>query len=200
MKEIYFVLTHTGTALSKIIKGFTKDEFSHVSISLDINLKEMYSFGRLNPYNPFWGGFVHEYIDKGTFKRFYKTKAKVYSFSVSEEQYEGLKKYIKQIEQEKENYKFNIIGLFAAGFHKKIGKTHSFYCAEFVKYVMDRANINTNLPEVAKPEDFKKIEGVQEIYAGLLRKYHSPKLDVAELIRKNLLIYMEKESTINSKI
>ena len=44
MKEIYFVLTHTGTALSKIIKGFTKDEFSHVSISLDINLKEMYSF------------------------------------------------------------------------------------------------------------------------------------------------------------
>ena len=109
-------------------------------------------------------------------------------------------KFLKQIEQEKENYKFNIIGLFAAGFHKKIGKTHSFYCAEFVKYVMDRANINTNLPEVAKPEDFKKIEGVQEIYAGLLRKYHSPKLDVAELIRKNLLIYMEKESAINSKI
>ena len=54
MKKIYIVLTHSGTALSKIIKGFTKDEFSHVSISLDKELNEMYSFGRLNPYNPFY--------------------------------------------------------------------------------------------------------------------------------------------------
>lgn len=83
-KKIYIILTHTGTVLSKIIKGFTKDEFSHVSIALDIELKEMYSFGRLNPNNPFCGGFVHEYIDKGTFKRFYKTRAKVYSLEVTE--------------------------------------------------------------------------------------------------------------------
>lgn len=58
MKKIYIVLTHTGTTLSKIIKNYTNDEFSHVSISLDSELKEMYSFGRLNAYNPFWGGFV----------------------------------------------------------------------------------------------------------------------------------------------
>lgn len=35
MKKIYIILTHTGTILSKIIKEFTKDEFSHVSIALD---------------------------------------------------------------------------------------------------------------------------------------------------------------------
>ena len=62
MKEIYIVLTHTGTTLSKLIKSYTKDEFSHVSIALDIKLEKMYSFGRLNPYNPFVAGFVHEYI------------------------------------------------------------------------------------------------------------------------------------------
>ena len=44
MKKIYIVLTHTGTILSKIIKYWTKDEFSHVSIALDEDLKEMYSF------------------------------------------------------------------------------------------------------------------------------------------------------------
>lgn len=53
MKEIYIVLTHTGTALSRMIKWFTKDEFTHSSIALDAELKQMYSFGRLNPYNPF---------------------------------------------------------------------------------------------------------------------------------------------------
>ena len=142
MKKIYIVLTHTGTTLSKIIKAYTKDEFSHVSIALDSELQEMYSFGRLHPYNPFWGGFVHEYIDKGTFKRFYKTTTRIYSYEITEEQYENLKNNIKQIEVNKEDYKFNIIGLFAVSLNKKIDKEKSFYCAEFVKYVIEKANIN----------------------------------------------------------
>ena len=196
MKKIYIILTHTGTALSKLIKGYTKDEFSHVSIALDIELKEMYSFGRLNPYNPFWAGFVHEYIDKGTFKRFYKTRAKVYSLEVTEEQYKSIKSNIYQIKNNKENYKFNIIGLFAAGFHKKIEKEKFFYCAEFVKYVMEKADIKTDLPDIVKPEDFKNIKELQEIYGGLLRKYQSPKINVVELIRNNLLIYTNKKEGI----
>ena len=72
--------------LSKIIKYYTGDEFSHVSIALDAQLRKMYSFGRLNPYNPFWGGFVHERIDSGTLKRFSKTKARVYSLEIDDEQ------------------------------------------------------------------------------------------------------------------
>ena len=70
MKKIYIILTYTGTILSKIVKIYTRRENSHVSISLNEDLTKMYSFGRLNPYNPFSGGFVHEEIDKGTFKRF----------------------------------------------------------------------------------------------------------------------------------
>lgn len=196
MKKIYIILTHTGTTLSKIIKGFTKDDFSHVSIALDIELKEMYSFGRLNPYNPFWGGFVHEYIDKGTFKRFYKTIAKIYSLEITEQQYESIKNNIEQIKNDKENYKFNIIGLFAAGFHKKIKKQKTFYCAEFVKYVMEKADIKTDLPDIVKPEDFKNINELQEIYGGLLRKYQPPKINVVELIRNNLLMYTNKKEGI----
>lgn len=50
MKKIYIILTFTGTALSRIIKFATKVEFAHVSIALDEELNEMYSFGRINPY------------------------------------------------------------------------------------------------------------------------------------------------------
>lgn len=171
MKKIYFVLTHTGTILSKIIKNYTKDEFSHVSISLDKELNKMYSFGRTNPYNPFWGGFVHEYINKGTFKRFYKTKTRIYSLEITDEQYTDLENIIYKMEANKEKYKFNILGLFAAGFQKKIGIENSFYCAEFIKYVISKANIETNLPEIVKPEHFKNIENLKEIYSGLLKNY-----------------------------
>lgn len=183
MRKIYIVLTHTGTILSQIIKRYTKDEFSHVSISLDENLKEMYSFGRLNPYNAFWAGFVHEYIDKGTFKRFYKTRTKIYSLEITEAQYNDVKSIINQIQENKEEYKFNMLGLLAVGFHKKIKKEHSFYCAEFIKYVMENAGIKTELPEIVRPENFKNIEGLEEIYSGLLRKYKAPKIDVTRLLR-----------------
>lgn len=38
--KIYIVLTHTGTILSKIVKWYTKKDFSHVSISLDKELND----------------------------------------------------------------------------------------------------------------------------------------------------------------
>ena len=50
MKQIYFILTDTGTILSRIVKFFMKDEYAHISLSLDKDLNNMYSFGRLNPY------------------------------------------------------------------------------------------------------------------------------------------------------
>lgn len=196
MKKIYIVLTHTGTLLSRLIKYFTKDEFSHSSIALDMELKEMYSFGRLNPYNPFIGGFVHESIHNGTFKRFYNTYTKVYSFEITDVQYVKIKNQIKQIGEERENYTFNVMGLLAAGLHKKIGKEHSFYCAEFVKYILENAGIDTGLPRVIKPEDFKQLGGLEEIYEGMLRKYVCPKIKVSEMIRNNLLRYIEKEEMI----
>lgn len=192
MRKIYIVLTHTGTMLSRIIKKYTNDEFSHCSIALDRELKEMYSFGRLNPYNAFWGGFVHEYINKGTFKRFFRTVARVYPLEVTDEQYDAIKNKIYKIQEEKNDYQFNVLGLFAAGFHKKIKKEHSFYCAEFVKYVIKNADIKIDLPDVIKPEDFKNVKELQEIYEGLLRKYKFPKTKISELIKKNMLIYKNK--------
>ena len=176
MKEIYIVLTHTGTVLSKIIKNYTQDEFSHVSISLDKELKEMYSFGRLNPYNPFLGGFVHEGINVGTFKRFGNTVCKIYSLYVTDEQYKNAKGIIEYIESSKQLQGFNIIGLLAVGFNKKIAFENSFYCAEFVKYVLDKSGIENNLTEIIKKEDFKNVQGLNEVYSGRLRKFDKNKI------------------------
>lgn len=189
MKNVYIVLTHTGTLLSRMIKQYTKAEFTHCSIALDIELKEMYSFGRLNPYNPFWGGFVHEYVHKGTFKRFYNTKTKIYSLEVTEEQYEKMLEIIKHVEKHKDNYSFNYLGLFAAGFHKKVNKNKAFYCSEFVKYILESSGVKTGLGEVAKPEDFKKANGLDEIYEGLLRKYRVKKVNRLKLLKEYMLIH-----------
>ena len=170
MKKIYIVLTYTGTILSKIVKIYTRREFSHVSIALDEDLKEMYSFGRLNAYNPFWAGFVHEDVNKGTFKRFKNTKARVYSLEVKEEQYDKVVEVIRDIQNNRLDYNFNILGLIGVVINYKVKRERYFYCAEFVKYVLEESNI-CDLPELVKPEDFKEIDNLDVVYNGQLREY-----------------------------
>lgn len=68
-------------------------------------------------------------------------------------------------------YKFNIVGLFAVAFKIKYKKRNSFYCAEFVKYIVENANLQMELPELVKPMDFKK-QGIMSLeYKGILRNY-----------------------------
>ena len=172
MKKIYIVLTYTGTILAKIVKVYTRREFSHVSIALDEDLTEMYSFGRLNPYNPFLGGFVQEGVGKGTFKRFKKTKARVYSLQVNDNQYDKVVQVIRDIQDNKLDYNFNILGLIGVILHYKVKRERYFYCAEFVKYVLEESNICT-LPDIVKPEDFKEIDNLNVVYTGQLREYGS---------------------------
>lgn len=188
MKKIYLVLTHTGTTLSTIIKCYTRDEFSHISVALDADLEEMYSFGRINPYNPFWGSFVHENIKKGTFKRFKNTKTEVYSLMVTEEQYEKAEKIITYFSQNKQKYSFNILGLFCVSIKKRIIRKNTFYCAEFVKHLLKFSGIieAKQLPLVIKPQDFKNLEGLKLEYSGYLRNYQKKKFLGLKEMKQNL--------------
>ena len=162
MKKIYIVLTYTGSVLSKIVKMYTRREFSHVSIALDEDLQEMYSFGRTFALIPFIAGFVHEQPRKGTFKRFKKTKTRVYSLEVPDDKYEKVLEIIDDFKNNKSQYKFNIGGLACVAIHLKFKREKSFYCAEFVKYVLEQSQIQDSLPELIKPEDFKETKASTE--------------------------------------
>ncbi len=172
MKKIYFVLTDTGTMLSRIIKFFMKDEYAHISLSLDKDLNHMYSFGRLNPYNPFIGGFIHESTRRGTFKRFKNTRARITVLNVTDEQYEKLRFLILNIKHNRKSFSFNVLGLFAIYFKIKLSKKRCFYCAEFIKYITEKSEIDLNLPELIRPEDFRDIANTKVVYLGLLQAYN----------------------------
>lgn len=174
MKKIYIVLTYTGTILSRIIKRCTKEKYAHISIGLDEELSKLYSFGRLNPYNAFIGGFVKEGINIGTFKRFKNTETVIYSLEVNDEQFKKAEEIINKIEQQKGEYKYNTIGMFLTALNIRINRKNAFYCAEFVKYILEKAEIiDKELPEMIKPMDFLTIENTKLEYEGLLKKYES---------------------------
>lgn len=172
MKKIYIVLTYTGTWLSKLIRILTRHEFAHVSISLDETLQAMFSFGRKKVNNPIIGGFVRERINQGIYKKFKDTQSEIYELEISEEGYEHIEDIIQHMLKYKEKYNFNIIGLVFAGLHKKIEFKYSFYCAEFVKYILENGKVDLSyLPEPIRPIDFQNLRNAKLVYKGKLRDY-----------------------------
>lgn len=172
-KKIYIVMTQTGTLLSRVLKLLSKDTYNHASIALDDKLEEMYSFGRLNAYNPFVGGFVKESPNYGTFKRFSNTDAMIVTLEITCEQYENVKKMLSLMYLEKEKYHYNYKGLFAAFFVKQIKKINRFYCSEFVKHVLTENGIVSEsvFREITHPADFCDIPACKMVYVGKLRRY-----------------------------
>ena len=138
-------------------------------------MKELYSFGRLNPYNPYKGGFIHEELNKGTYARFKNTISAVYSLAVTDNQYEKIYSIIEEMKKNKSKYKFNIIGLFLVSINRKYQRKDRFYCAEFVKYILENSLDKKLLPEIVKPMDFLELDNISFVYEGLLINYKNSK-------------------------
>ena len=172
-KSVYIVLSQTGTMFSRALKFFTRAEYNHASISLTPDLNKMYSFGRLNPYNPFVGGFVEEGKNKGTFKRFDKTKAMVLQLKVTEYAYKNIKFFIEYFINHRVEFHYNYLGVLFACFKLHHKSSKRFYCSEFVNVVLscDKVRIMANPNKLVKPEDFKNIDGLKLLYEGKICDY-----------------------------
>lgn len=140
-RQLYIVISQTGTLLSRILKQITGAEYNHASISLSRDLERMYSFGRRHPYNPFWGGFVIESPCTGTFKRFSETKVLVLSVSVTEEQHAELKEMLDVMWKRRRKYSYNYIGLCLAYFHVVWKQEGCYYCSEFVGELLTKVGL-----------------------------------------------------------
>lgn len=172
-RKIYIIVSQTGTMLSRVLKHVTGAEYNHVSLSLHSDLREMYSFGRKNPYNPFWGGFVRESPHYGTFKRFSNTKVIVLELCIDTEKYEEIQSLLNRMLREKETYGYNYVGLGLAAFRINLHWERRYYCSEFVKEVLRSVGVQAvqTLPLITQPIHFLEIPGAKIVYGGKLRDY-----------------------------
>lgn len=188
-RTIYFIFTDTGTYLSRMINLYTNQPLNHVSIGFDHELKEVYSFGRVNPKNPFSGGFVREDI-RGEFLK--HSKSAIYALNVTENEYLKIRHHIKDFESQASNYKYNFIGLLGVALKIEIHRKNAFFCSQFVATVMQ----GTDSFKLSKPTNFVTPSDIREntelqlIYQGRLGDY--PKHRLAEEV-----IDLPKDSLIN---
>jgi hypothetical protein len=172
-RQVYIVISQTGTVLSRILKRITGAEYNHASISLSGDLRTMYSFGRMNPYNPFWGGFVMESPYSGTFRRFSETKAVVLVVDIREEQYRALSRTLEEMWAKRRLYRYNFIGIVLAYFQIKRKRANCFYCSEFVGEILLQGGVDGMeqlASTIVQPIHFLSLPHTQ-VYSGKLREY-----------------------------
>ncbi len=172
-EQIYIVITQTGTVLSRILKFITGADYNHVSIGLSGDLQAMYSFGRKHPYNPFWGGFVTESPNFGTFKRFRNTEAIILALNIGQAKHQQITDMINEMILNRKKYHYNYVGLLFAAFNIYIKGKNRYYCSEFVKYILSEHNIegSDKLSDIVKPISFMDIPCTKQIYSGRLKDY-----------------------------
>ncbi len=183
---IYILLTHSGTLPSKFIRLYTREPYSHVSIALDSNLDELYSFGRLKPTNPIIAGFVREDIVYGTFGRFPETRCALYSLSINSTQYKRLKAELNKFMTDRARYGYNFLGLFGVMLGIPIQRSYKYFCSQFVATILKNSGIDLfdKPPALVSPMDFRKCEKFTLIYQGKLRAYRSYPVPYNDVLSK----------------
>ncbi len=172
MKNIYIVLTQSGTMLSRAIKLFTAEDYNHASICLDETFDKLYSFGRLRPYNPFIGGFLIENAYTHVFGRFKSVPCMVIRKQVTDEQYDTIKSTINHFIHNPTDYKFDIPNLFLAKTNITFDHENKFFCSEFVGHVLQTAGIELpNTLEKMRPFQFTKLDNAEIVYRGELKEW-----------------------------
>ena len=172
-KQIYIIITHTPSVVSKIIRKFTHTPYNHVSVSLDAELDRMFSFGRWYKYFPWIGGFVRESPHFGTLGRFPQTEAIVLKMNIDEDTYDGISNRLEDMLVHKYTYKYDSLGLILAIFGKTKKRKNYYYCTAFLRDLLIDFGIEDDVlcKEIVRPLDFMQLPNTREIYRGNLKEF-----------------------------
>ena len=180
-EDIYIVFLSTNTLVGKGIRFLTGNRFSHVTISLDQELRMMYSFARYHINSPIRGGFVIEQ----PFRYLYNNQdvsVKVCRIRVSREEYDRILSGIGYFLTNREQLIYNTPNALLSLFKRQLTVKDMYTCLEFVTYLLRYENILT----IRELENRLK---QQVVYRGSLKKIVSPELAWQEddyFIRKDV--------------
>lgn len=174
-KYIYVMLSSTHTVPARLIRLFTGEPYSHTSLALDMELKEMYSFARKHIYNPFNCGFIDEDIESGIFGRDKSINCSVYALPVSEEQYDLIRKELEVFINNRADYNYNYTGLFTILFDRNVEDEKRFFCSQFVAHIFNKSGIQlfSKKEGLIRPYDFHVKLKDKRIYKGRLSEYRN---------------------------
>lgn len=176
-KYIYLVFTKTGTWFSKVLDFFEPSDYIHSSLSLTEDLNTLYSFGRKNPNNPFSGGFAIENLEAGVFSKNKNIALSIYKIKVTADQYDLISDMIDGFLLHKNDYKYNMIGLFGFFINKPIKRENHYFCSQFVSEILVNSKVvSLNTPScLTRPSDLIDAYPNNLMYKGYTGEFSKAK-------------------------
>lgn len=173
MKKIYLILMHTNTIPAKLVRFFTRYEYSHVGISLEKECDVIYSFGRKKINSILYGGFTAQHKKGDFFCKFNNTTCKIYELDINEKQYQIVKEIIDDMKLNDIKYKYDFKGIIPRFFGIPITIKDRYVCSFFVADVLEKADIYKFNKKTCfiKPKDFERLNRCNEIYKGYYKSY-----------------------------
>lgn len=187
-RDIYVVLTNTGTSFSKCIGLFTGEPLNHASVAFDEGLKDIYSFGRKHPMNAFSGGFVREKVWGDLIRdRRRATPSAIFRCSVELSTFRRMRKQIQAMSENPSRYGYNLAGLFTLLAGIDWQRENAYFCSQFVEHLFAShgESLSGKPASLTKPGDFERSQRLEEVYRGDLRSYaglHHPAASSASML------------------
>lgn len=158
---IYITFLVTNTGMGKLIRTFTNNQFSHVTVSFDKDLRQMYSFARYHINSPISGGFVierpHRYLNSDQ-----DVMVKICELKVTKEESKRILKELSYFKQNQDIMIYNTMNALLSLLRKRISVKNMFTCLEFVTHLMQ-------YPDMLAIEELEQRLEPYVIYQGSLR-------------------------------
>ena len=179
---IFVILTDGKTAGNKLVTKITKTPYGHSSLSFDLSLDKVYSFGTnrdgKNPNNrfmtfveeskSFWNNLTNGNLEYHIFAIFIDKKKK-------DKMWERIKQMIKN----KTKFSYNYLGIFGYLLNTPIKVKNSFFCSEFIAALFKTVGIELfDKPDgLVAPHDFALSNKFIKIEEGKIKDYNQKKTE-----------------------
>lgn len=138
---IYIVFSSTPYKIGKSIRVLTGQKYNHISICLDPELKEMYSFARRFYRTPFYGGFVKESLSRYDIDG-KRARIRICRIPVTDQDYSKIQSRMQQMLRRQDIFLYNHLSVLGTPFQRSIRTKAAFTCVEFCVYVLIMAGMD----------------------------------------------------------
>lgn len=200
LNPVYIVSTHTGSPFGKIVKGVTKDFYTHAALGFDSALDKLYSFSITNGSKK--GGLSQESL-KGYVQNNGEAEIDVAVVYLKEKDYRVLRDKLDILIHNIDKTSYSIKNLFNILINKTVNskKQFSMICSQFVDSMFKIINVDiTNKPSnLVTPGDLSRVKNpkVYKVYEGKARNYNKKTID-SKLYRLRNIIEPIKETVFLS--
>lgn len=167
---VYVVLFSNDSVVSKLIRMWTKSDFSHCAIGLDKKLENIYSFAKdRKDTTKNRVGFVRDNI-----KNYPNLNIKVYTIAIPFKYIYRLKKVFNEYIEHKMETSYNTLAILSIVINKQLKKLnqqfdkYSMICSQFVYTALSLCNIQLGINKVSYQVSPKDIDMTLDVKKNVI--------------------------------